>query len=420
LRRRLLGWIGLSAAAIAIAVIAVVYFVNRQPEAPETTAPPVVEAPPPQVVAAAPAETLAEGHQGIVILHIGDSHTAADIFTGRVRDLLEERYGQGGVLLPPGIPQAGVRSNVFRIDASDGWDYERVRSSSPRGRFWLSGYTAEAQATGESIDFTALHPITFTAIDLSFLTENGGGAVDVLLDDQVIDTFDLDGTDDTPLIKRLVPVAGTAVFEKLTIRTDDANPVTVTGVTVHQDQSGVSYLSVGYPGATANIVLDIDSTTFADDLKRIDPDVVVLAFGTNEGFDDNLNLDRYEANYQDILEFIAFNHPDSQIVVVLPPLGSRDGRCTGGDCGPSGYECWNIPPNLLGVREAQIQAAAAVEATVWDWAAALPTPCAIERGTPAIDFYGPDRIHLTTTGYQYSAGIFADFLATLLPPPDQQ
>ncbi len=373
----------------------------------QTSAPDATE-PPPQL------------HGGYVVLHIGDSHTAADIFTGRVRDVLQSRFGEGGVLLPPGVPQAGVRSNVFRINASSGWNYERVRSSSPRGRFWLSGYTAEAEATGESIDFTAFHPISFTAIDLSFLTATGGGAVDVLLDGQLVDTFDLDGADDTPLIKRLIPIAGTGAFETLTIRTDDARPVTVTGVMVHQDQSGVSYLSVGYPGATVNLVLDIDQSTLADDLKRLDPDMIVIAFGTNEGFDDNLNIARYEANYQGLLETIAADHPTSQIVVVLPPLGARDGRCTGGDCGPTGYECWNIPPNLLAVRDAQREAAAAVEAAVWDWAAALPTPCEIERGTQAITFYGSDRIHLTTAGYQYSAEIFADFLTTLISPAPQQ
>lgn len=417
MQRRSIGWFGIAAAVLVIAALAYFYIgsVTRQtPPEPETEE----TAEEPAVVAAAP-EPPAGGHDGFVILHIGDSHTAADFFTGRVRDDLETRYGQGGVLLPPGVPQAGVRSNVFAIEATAGWNYERVRSSSPHGRFWLSGYTAEAAAPGESIDFTAHRPIAFTAIDLSFLTETGGGAVDVLLDGEVVDTFDLDGADGTPLIKRLIPVAGTAVFETLTIRTDDANPVTVTGVTVHQDRSGVSYLSVGFPGATANIVLDIAPENFADDLARIDPDMVVIAFGTNEGFDDNLNIDRYTATYRSILQEITDDHPDAQIVVVLPPLSSRDGRCTAADCGPTGYECWNIPPKLLAVREAQREVAAAFEAAVWDWASVLPTPCAIERSTQLIDYYGPDRIHLTVAGYQYSADAFAEFLTTLIPPAGQ-
>ncbi len=418
MQRRFLGWFGIAAAVIVIAALAYFYVgsVGRQtpPEEPatsdgaETPAQPVV-------VAAAPEPAASTTHDGFVILHIGDSHTAADFFTGRVRDDLEDRYGQGGVLLPPGVPQAGVRSNVFAIEATAGWNYERIRSSSPRGRFWLSGYTAEANAAGERIDFNANHPITFTAIDLSFLTATGGGTVDVLLDGEVIDTFNLDGADDTPLIKRLIPVAGTAVFETLTIRTDDDNPVTLTGVTVHQDRSGVSYLSVGFPGATANILLDIAPETFADDLKRIAPDMVVLAFGTNEGFDDNLNIDRYKTAYQSILQEITDDDPNAQIVVVLPPLGSHEGRCTGSDCGPTGYECWNIPPNLLAVRQAQREVAEMFEATVWDWASALPTPCEIERSTQVVDYYGPDRIHLTVTGYQHSGDAFAEFLTTLIP-----
>ncbi len=123
-------------------------------------------------------DVAAPGHEGIVVLHIGDSHTAADIFTGRIRDLLEDRYGAGGVLLPPGTPQAGVRSNVFRIEASPGWTYERVRASERRSRFWLSGFTAEARARGESMSFTAYRPMEFTAIDVAFRTQADGGAVE--------------------------------------------------------------------------------------------------------------------------------------------------------------------------------------------------------------------------------------------------
>ncbi len=74
--------------------------------------------------------------------------------------------------------------------------------------------------------------------------------------------------------------------------------MTVTGVTVMRNAPGISYLSVGYPGARADLLLDFDAEVLANDLKRIDPDVIVLAFGTNEGFDDNLDVDRYRDEYR--------------------------------------------------------------------------------------------------------------------------
>ena len=222
-------------AAILFIAVGVSYLPQRPrtPEPEPETPPEVVVIAPPAAVPDAPAPR----HEGIVVLHIGDSHTAADIFTGRVRDLLEERFGAGGVLLPPGNPQAGVRSNVFQIEASDGWTYERIRPSEHRARFWVSGYTAEARTTGASMTYTAYGPMRFTAIDLSFVTQPEGGAVEVLLDGEAIETLALDGGEE-PLIRRLIPVAGFGSFETLTVRATNDRPVIVTGVRVIEDGPG--------------------------------------------------------------------------------------------------------------------------------------------------------------------------------------
>src|SRR6202040_4391800 len=47
----------------------------------------------------------------MTILQLGDSHTAADFFTGRVRERLQEIYGSGGAgSIVPGVPHPAVRS----------------------------------------------------------------------------------------------------------------------------------------------------------------------------------------------------------------------------------------------------------------------------------------------------------------------
>ena len=63
----------------------------------------------------------------LTILQLGDSHTAADFFTGRVRARLQDAYGDGGdAFLVPGRPHVGVRSALFTTDASDDWSYEAI------------------------------------------------------------------------------------------------------------------------------------------------------------------------------------------------------------------------------------------------------------------------------------------------------
>ena len=90
-----------------------------------------------------------------VILQIGDSHTAADLFTGEVRDRLQEKFGAGGLFLPPGIPKAGVQSAEINIRADDAWTYKAMASTDEPDHFWLSGYTATAHQENAHITFTA-------------------------------------------------------------------------------------------------------------------------------------------------------------------------------------------------------------------------------------------------------------------------
>ncbi len=66
----------------------------------------------------------------LTILQLGDSHTAADFFSGRVRERLQQVFGTGG--RPISCPAGrilGVRSALFDSDASDGWTYEALQKS---------------------------------------------------------------------------------------------------------------------------------------------------------------------------------------------------------------------------------------------------------------------------------------------------
>ena len=362
----------------------------------------------------------APGHD-YVILQIGDSHTAADLFTGEVRDKLQEKFGAGGLFLPPGIPKAGVQSAEITIKADDAWAYKAMASTDEPNHFWLSGYTALASQPGAKVSFIAKSQQKFDAIDVSFLKTNGGGQADILLDGNVVDHVSLDGHPGDPLIRRLLPQGGqVGSFKTLDVVTTSGGPVELSGVFVDQRQSGVSYLSVGFPGAQATVLKRMAPENLADDMSRIDPDMVVLAFGTNEGFNDNLDIDAYKASLTSIVATLKTGNPDMKIVFIGPPPGARkNDSCTDvhNACGtpPVAGSCWAQPPKLSQVRDAERDVAQAVGALFWDWSSVLPPACALEQGhlgDPAI--FGPDRVHMTGKGYRDSADAFADVLTPLV------
>lgn len=373
--------------------------------------------PPP--AAAKTAAGPASGHD-YVILQIGDSHTAADLFTGEVRDKLQARFGAGGLFLPPGIPKAGVQSSEFNIKADDAWSYAAMASTDEPQHFWLSGYTASVRQAGASIVFTARGRQDFDSIDVSFLKNPGGGSANIVLDGNVVDKVSLDGRPGDPLIKRLLPPGKVGAFKTLEVVTTSPGPVELSGVFVDQRQSGVSYLSVGFPGARVTVLKRMAPENLADDISRLDPDMVVLAFGTNEGFDDNLDAADYQATLEGIVRTLTSGKPGRKIVIIGPPPGARKNdscRDIRPACGgpPVSGACWAQPPKLTAVRDAEKAVAARIGAVFWDWSSVLPTACDLEQGhlgDPAI--FGPDRVHMTGKGYRDSADAFAQVLIPLV------
>ena len=363
----------------------------------------------------------------LTILQLGDSHTAADFFTGRVRERLQAVFGTGGAgYIVPGVPHPGVRSALFKDEASDGWDYEALQKSSDFKRFYLSGFNAVAHRAGAAITLTA-RGLGFDGLDVAFLKQPGGGHAQVLIDGEVTGEINLDGAaNQRAILSAPWSENGAHGIHEIAVRSTTDAPVTVTGIHVERDGEGVSYLSLGFPGATVQVLQKLNTTNLSDDLRRLAPDFIVLAFGTNEGFNDALDIGAYSAEYQSVIDRLRSSRPNARLVLIGPPDGARASSNCGGpghDCPPatrtdaaSASHCrFETPPKLTLVREAQRRLAEKNGAAFWDWSSVMPTPCGAQTwaaATPALMAH--DFVHMTVDGYKFSADKFADFLIPLI------
>ena len=254
----------------------------------------------------------------MTILQLGDSHTAADFFTGRVRERLQQAFGTGGdAYIVPGRPHIGVRSALFESDATDGWTYEALQKSDAHRRFYLSGFNAIARRAGAALSLRSRGGRSYDRVEVAFLKEPGGGKAEVLIDGTPTGSIDLDGAaDERATLALRAPATGAPVgFREIAVRALTDAPVTVTGVDVGREGDGVSYLSLGFPGATVQCLQRLTTENLADDLRRMAPDYVVLAFGTNEGFNDNLDIATYVAQYEQIVHRLMEVRPGVRIVI---------------------------------------------------------------------------------------------------------
>jgi lysophospholipase L1-like esterase len=380
--------------------------------------------------------------RGTTILQIGDGHTSADFFTGALRKALQARYGDGGPgYVTAGHPRAGIRSATLNITSSSGWTYKALQRSDNSSEFWLSGFNAVAVTEGQTMSFSATRPITFDMIEIEVVRRPGGGAIDIRLDGAVESAFDLDAPEVDPVVIRLMPNRGaTDRVKQISIVTTRAGTVNVASVAIYNRRSGVTYNSVGYPDATVGIVNKFDEKLFASELRRIDPQIVVLAFGSNEGLNEKLDLDRYSNNYERAVQKIKTALPSASIVVVAPPdsnelpTNCRDktmpGQCQGtATARPASLpgisdaaraqdpgECvWRTPPKLNRVRDIQRDIAQREGLVYWDWASIMPQECGADRwASQSPPLIAKDRLHFTRSGYELSAEQFAKALIPVI------
>jgi lysophospholipase L1-like esterase len=377
----------------------------------------------------------AQGQRGLVILQIGDSHTAADYFTGELRQKLQARYGNGGVgYLDAGKPHIGVRSGAMKITASPGWTYHSIQRSDNIAEFWLSGFNAVATASGEVLTFASDTPVPFDSIEIEALRQPGGGAIDISLDGAVKSSADLNGNGVEPVVLRLRPDgAPSDRVRQIEIRTRGTGVVSIASIGVYQKQAGVSYNNIGYPGATIDLVNKFDEKLMADGLRRLDPQIVVLVFGTNEASKPNLDAARYERNYEKAIARIQAALPNAKIVLVGPPDGAeRPSHCLGK--GPADAACHPAPPSdanasasepadcewhtiahLDLVRDVERKIAARHGFVYWNWATINPSQCAAHQLVAASPpLMTPDHVHFTPAGYVKGADLFLDVLIPVI------
>ena len=123
----------------------------------------------------------------------------------------------------------------------------------------------------------------------------------------------------------------------------------------------------------------------------------MLAFGTNEGFNDELDVAAYSAQYEQIVRRLQDIRPGLRIVIDraarrgarqrrLPRRGRRAGLRPnhGASQRDGGGQCrLPTPPKLAQVREAQRKLAERLGADFWDWSSrACPAPAARKSGPP--------------------------------------
>jgi lysophospholipase L1-like esterase len=324
-------------------------------------------------------------------VHFGDSHTASDDWTGTLRGLLQARFGNAGSGFSyAGYPFLGYR----RFDARGGgtrlWTTLGLSRGEGDGLFGLGGVAITASRAGQSVWLDT----EGRRIEIFYLQQPSGGRVGLYDNDEFVRDFSTAG-ETAPAVVEYTAAGGP---RRLRLQTLDSRPVRLFGW-VAENGPGITYEALGINGAEATLMLKWDLPVFQALLKRRDPALVVLAYGTNEAGHPAWTYEGYLTAFAGAVARIRDAVPAASILVIGPP--DRFLRARGR---------WLPLVTVDKIVNAQKRVAQDLGCAFWDLRERMGGLGSMHDWVYA-GLAQADHVHFTTPGYQRLAAVlYADLM----------
>jgi lysophospholipase L1-like esterase len=353
------------------------------------------------------------------------------VYPGYLRAYLQSRFGAGGQGYVPLVrPSKFYRPTALTLESSRGWKVEHAQTREGRddGYYGLMGASASSKPKKKK-EYTRVIPaVTATAAtattaaageagaevqtsyDVYYLRQPGGGRFKLRIDGKDIATISTKAKDFAPGYHVITRPGGPHTVEVLP---QGDGEVRLFGLVVENDKPGVVVDTLGIGGTRAANQLKWNEHIWSDNLRRRAPDLVVLAYGTNESVDEDQPIDTYRKNLRDVLARIHRAAPSASCLLIGPgdfPYRAADGTFT-------------PRPRVALIVAAQREVAAEAGCAFWDamqfmggelsmltWAAAQPAMA------------NSDHLHLSRRGYvrmgmALTDALMFDYDAATVPPP---
>lgn len=315
----------------------------------------------------------------INIVHIGDSHIQADLFTAKIRTQFQKVFGNGGFGFT--FPYSVAKTNnsaPIRYSASGNFQSFRNLYADENRPVGLSGFSMEANSDDFAIqlnvkdaqfNFTKIKVITPQNVNLFDVSESHKNIVverkvpkkithkvkpgevlggiadkynvslkalkkanglksDMIRDGKVLTIPSKATQSKTSTKTEYIPIelqpslfsndyySETPLDKIAIVPNQEIDYFALNGLVLENNNSGVIYHSIGVNGAKTS---DYNKfRLFNEQLPVLNPDLVIISLGTNESFDKQSG-EQYFANLNQMIQGIKDKNPQACVLVMTPP-----------------------------------------------------------------------------------------------------
>ncbi len=322
----------------------------------------------------------------VAILHIGDSHVEAGYFTGVVRDGLQRTFGDAG----RGI----VRPSILGVYPKKWIRSVEIRQDVKALRLW-AGLKEEEAGSGFNV-LAVYHDSGLDYYNFEVLDESNH----VLGTVKARRPLDWPGSQGVQVSRVELP----GILRSVILRTAKDPRTAVQryaqmyGISLENGRSGIIYHSFGIIGANCDSFAK--SAFFHKQLEFVQPDLVIISLGTNDGSTPYFKKEDFTAKYDALLQKIREICPHSAVLLTTAP-DSYFPRLRRRTAGPNF--------NMASEREAVLELAARGHCAVWDL-------YSIMGGDGSMNIWREsalanlDNIHFTKEGYERQGRLLLEAL----------
>jgi lysophospholipase L1-like esterase len=257
------------------------------------------------------------GSGQIKIVHFGGSHIQADIYTHQIRRKFEffqpGLTGYRGFIFPYKIALTNSPAN-YNVTYAGTWTSCRNVDKNDLCVLGVAGISVTAQDTSSSVKILLNNDpglnfsfnrikIFHPAGDTEFTPEISACSKKARNEEMRYTEFFFDSYFDSAEV----------FFRK----TDSLqNKFELQGLSFESDLPGLVYSTIGVNGAKAESFLKCQ--LFESQIKALQPDMVILSFGTNEGYTLKFDREAFKKTYSELIQNIKTASPQTVFLITVP------------------------------------------------------------------------------------------------------